>query len=114
MATVDTTAGTFTPPPGSRRPQWLKPIGRTFALLLLGLLFAFPLYWTVTMSFKPLPEWNPPGKVFWFPDNPTVENYTSLLGLKGDEGTVFATRRSRPALGPLKNSLITASAGTAL
>ena len=40
--------------------------------LLIGL-FGFPLYWTITMSFKPLAEWNPPGKVYWWPDNPTLE-----------------------------------------
>lgn len=116
MATIDTTAptGTFTPPPGSRQPRWLKPAGRTLAIVFVGLLFAFPLYWTVSMSFKPRPEWNPPGKVFWWPDKPTLSNYTNILGLQEEGSSVFATARSRSALGPLKNSLITATAGTGL
>jgi multiple sugar transport system permease protein len=88
-------------------------VGRFLAITFIGLLFAFPLYWTVTMSFKPRPEWNPPGKVYWFPENPTIDNYTDILGLKETE-SVFATARSRSALGPLKNSLIVATAGTVL
>jgi multiple sugar transport system permease protein len=118
MATVDTPAetrvGTFTAPKVSRRPQRLQAVGRFFAITLIGLLFAFPLYWVVTMSFKPLPEWNPPGQIYWFPDNPTIDNYTSILGLKSDEGTGFSTQRGRSAVGPLKNSLITATCGTIL
>jgi multiple sugar transport system permease protein len=116
MATADTTApvGTFTPPPASRHPRWLRPAGRILAIVFLGLLFAFPLYWTVTMSFKPRPEWNPPGKVYWWPDNPTISNYTNILGLQEQGSGVFATQRSRSAIGPLKNSLITATAGTGL
>lgn len=116
MATMDTTApaGTFTPPPSSRRPRWLKPGGRVLAIVFIGLLFAFPLYWAITMSFKPRPEWNPPGKVFWWPENPTLSNYTNILGIQGESESVFATARSRSALGPFKNSLITATAGTGL
>jgi multiple sugar transport system permease protein len=83
-------------------------------ILLLGLLFAFPLYWTVTMSFKPQPEWNPPGKVYWFPDNPTIDNYTSILGLQEEGSSVFATSRTRSAIVYLKNSVIAATCGTIL
>jgi len=118
MATIDTPAatrvGTFTPPNVSRRPHRLQAVGRFFAITLIGLLFAFPLYWTVTMSFKPRPEWNPPGKVYWVPDNPTLSNYTNILGLQDEGSSVFATARSRSAIGPLKNSLIVATAGTIL
>jgi multiple sugar transport system permease protein len=92
---------------------WLRPIGRWGAILLLGCLFAFPLYWTVTMSFKPVDEWNPPGKVFWFPDNPTVSNYTDVLGIQGTS-SVFFTGRSRSALPYIENSLIAAGFGTLL
>jgi multiple sugar transport system permease protein len=66
------------------------------------------------MSFKPRPEWNPPGKVFWFPQDATLRNYTDILGLRTGEESVFATSRSRSALGPLKNSIVTATAGTVL
>jgi multiple sugar transport system permease protein len=118
MATIDTPAetrvGTFTPPKVSRRPHRLQAVGRFFAITLIGLLFAFPLYWVVTMSFKPLPEWNPPGQVYWFPDNPTISNYTNILGLQEEGSSVFATSRTRSAIGPLKNSIIVATAGTVL
>jgi len=82
-------------------------------------LFAFPLYWTVTMSFKPLPEWNPPGKVFWVPDEPTLDNYRSIFGIQtgggGDSalGDILANR-SRSALPFLQNSVIAATGGTLL
>jgi multiple sugar transport system permease protein len=92
---------------------WLRPIGRWGAILLLGCLFAFPLYWTVTMSFKPVDEWNPPGKVYWFPHNPTVSNYTDILGIQG-VSSVFFTGRSRSALPYIENSLIAAGFGTLL
>jgi multiple sugar transport system permease protein len=65
------------------------------------------------MSFKPLDEWNPPGKVYWVPHNPTVSNYTDILGIQGPSSGFFSDR-SRSALPYIKNSLIAASAGTAL
>ena len=86
---------------------WLQRIGRWFAILLLAVIFGFPLYWTVTMSFKPLDEWNPPGKVYWFPQNPTVSNYTDILGIQGPTSGFFSDR-SRSALPYIKNSLIAA------
>src|SRR4029078_10930331 len=45
------------------RPRWLKQAGRWLAILLMGGCLGFPLYWTLTMAFKPEDEWNPPGKV---------------------------------------------------
>jgi multiple sugar transport system permease protein len=85
------------------------------AIVFLAAVFAFPLYWVVTMSFKPLPEWNPPGKVYWFPENPTLENYEKILGIGSTEGeTVFATSRSRSALGYLQNSAVASVGGTLL
>lgn len=93
----------------------LKTPGRWLAIVLLAAVFGFPLYWVVTMSFKPQPEWNPPGKVYWFPDQPTLQNYERILDLGGTEGaSIFATQRSRSALGPLKNSAIAAVGGTVL
>jgi multiple sugar transport system permease protein len=92
---------------------WLQRIGRWGAILVLAVVFGFPLYWTVTMSFKPLDEWNPPGKVYWYPHNPTVSNYTDILGIQGPTSGFFSDR-SRSALPYIKNSLIAASAGTVL
>ena len=99
-----------------RTSTWarLRPVARILAIVLLAALFAFPLYWVVTMSFKPLPEWNPPGKVFWWPENPTVENYQKILGIDTGEKSIFATARSRSAVEPLINSIIASIGGTLL
>jgi multiple sugar transport system permease protein len=93
--------------------SWLKPVGRWGAILLLAGAFGFPLYWTVTMSFKPLDEWNPPGKIYWYPQHPTVSNFTDILGIQGATSGFFSGR-SQSALTPIYHSLIAASAGTAL
>src|SRR5205809_5702597 len=89
----------------------LRKIGRWLAILLMAGTFGFPLYWTVTMSFKPQDEWNPPGKVFWYPHQPTVSNFTDILGI-AHESSVFFSGRSRSALTPIYHSLIAAGAGT--
>lgn len=91
----------------------LRRVGRWAAILFAALLFGFPLYWTVTMAFKPQDEWNPPGKVFWWPDQWTWSNFEDILGLTKQEG-IFATGRSRSAIEPIQNSLIAASGGTIL
>jgi multiple sugar transport system permease protein len=114
MATADIAATKFKAPPGSRVPRWLKPTARVVAIVILAAFFAFPLYWVVTMSFKPLPEWNPPGKVYWVPDDPTLVNYEKILGISTGEESVFATARSRSAITPLVNSIIAATGGTIL
>jgi multiple sugar transport system permease protein len=114
MATADIAATKFKAPPGSRVPRWLKPTARVVTIVILAAFFAFPLYWVVTMSFKPLPEWNPPGKVYWVPEDPTLVNYEKILGISTGEESVFATARSRSAITPLVNSIIAATGGTIL
>ena len=39
---------------------------------VFALFFGFPLYWVITMAFKPKVEENPPGIVVWHPENPTL------------------------------------------
>lgn len=132
MATVDTpvpqrapVVATTSKPLAAR----LKPIGRWAAILLLAGIFGFPLYWVTTMSFKPLPEWNPPGKVFWFPENPTLGNYEAVLDLGGGESTSQdgeisvsdllgggggGSTNTSNALPFLKNSALAAGVGTVI
>ena len=74
---------------GLRSP--LKKAGRWLAILLMMGTFGFPLYWTITMSFKPQDEWNPPGKVFWFPAHPTNSNYTDILQVEVPGGRLTLT-----------------------
>jgi multiple sugar transport system permease protein len=90
----------------------LRRAGRWAGIALLAGLFGFPLYWTVTMAFKPLDEWNPPGKVFWYPHVWTLANFKNILGLTS--GGTFFTSRSESALPFLKHSLIAAGFGTLL
>jgi multiple sugar transport system permease protein len=92
----------------------VRPWAKVLAITLIAAFFAFPLYWTITMSFKPRPEWNPPGQVIWWPKEPTITNYTDILGIKSVEKSVFATQRSRSALTPFKNSIIMSVGGTLL
>jgi multiple sugar transport system permease protein len=105
MAAVPTAA------PRVRLRSRLRSPARWLAILLIGATFGFPLYWTVTMAFKPVDEWNPPGKVFWFPHHPTVANFTDILGIQGST-SVFFTSASQSALSPIEHSLIAAGLGT--
>jgi multiple sugar transport system permease protein len=116
MATVPATARVTTGGHAAVRRSALGPlkrVGRWLAILLMAGTFGFPLYWTVTMSFKPQDEWNPPGKVFWYPHQPTVSNFTDILGI-AHESSIFFSGRSRSALTPIYHSLIAAGGGTAL
>lgn len=92
----------------------VKAIGRWAALLLVGAVLGFPLYWTVTMAFKPPAEWQPPGRVVWVPDHPTFANFETVLGLRGPEPSTFLQQPTRSALRPIANSLITAGGGTVI
>jgi multiple sugar transport system permease protein len=113
MATIERTVG-YGKPPSAARAR-MKSILRIGAVVVMAAFFAFPLYWVATMSIKPQGEWNPAtGQIYWTPENPTIDNYKDILGLSTEEETVFATVRTRDALTPLKNSIVTATLGTVL
>ena len=90
----------------------LRSLGRWIALLVFAAFFGFPLYWTVTMAFKPPVEWNPPGKVVWLPEHPTLSNFDAVLGIREQKQSIFLQQPTRSAIGPIENSLIAASGGT--
>jgi multiple sugar transport system permease protein len=114
MATTEIARTGYGKPPSAARAR-IKSVLRIAAIIVMAAFFAFPLYWAVTMSFKPQAEWNPPGgKTYWTPENPTLDNYKDILGIAEEEETVFATVRSKDALTPLKNSIVTATLGTVL
>lgn len=92
---------------------FLRPVARWLTILFLMLLYGFPLYWTLTMAFKPPAEWNPPGQIYWWPENWTWDNFEDILGLKEQEG-IFATGKSRSAIPYIENSIIAATGGTLL
>ena len=91
----------------------LKAFGRVTAIVLIGILFLFPLYWMITMSFKPQSEWNPIGKTIWWPQNPTLDNYKQVLGLT-NQNTQFFQASSTDATQPIIHSFIAAGGGTIL
>jgi multiple sugar transport system permease protein len=116
MTTAPATVDGPAPAAGPRRPRrsgWFGRTARWVVILLLACLFGFPLYWALTMSFKPESEWNPPGKVYWFPKNPTISNYTDILGLQTNN-SIFATSGSQSAVVPIEHSVIAATFGTLL
>ncbi len=118
MAAVETpptaTSGGYGKPPSAARARF-KSILRIGAIVVMAAFFAFPLYWVITMSVKPQAEWNPQGgKIYWTPENPTLDNFKDILGLSEEEETVFATVRNKDAIVPLKNSIVTATLGTVL
>jgi len=92
----------------------LRPVARWLTILLLALLYGFPLYWTVTMAFKPLDEWNPPGTIYWWPENWTLDNFKSILGQEVAGGGVFSQGKLDSAVPYIQNSLIAATGGTLL
>ena len=91
----------------------LKGLGRAAGIAILGAGFVFPLYWMVTMSFKPQDEWNPVGRTIWFPEHPTLDNYKNVLGL-GSESSVFFQASSTDASTAILHSAIAAGGGTIL
>jgi len=91
----------------------LRGVGRWLTIVVLAVAFGFPLYWTLTMAFKPEDEWNPPGKVFWWPEHWTTANFENILGIQGQSSTFF-TGRTKSAIVPIEHSLIAATFGTLL
>lgn len=97
---------------GRATARRLGGVGRWTLVAALAAAFAFPLYWLVTMAFKSPAEWNPPGRVVWFPENPTLDNFRLLLGLTNEATFVRATFPS--GVEPIIASVVTSVGGTAL
>jgi multiple sugar transport system permease protein len=86
---------------------------RVVIVLALGC-FLFPVYWVVTMAFKPEGEWESVGgKVFWFPEQWTLDNFRLVFGHPPTSGFADVTVSSS-AFPFIENSLIAAGGGTAL
>lgn len=64
------------------------------AVLVVAL---FPVYWMVTMAFKPNVEWTPTtGETFWVPHDWTLANFTRIFG--GEEGERQASSSRRRSM----------------
>lgn len=73
MSSTDLTDGDV-PGPVSEG-AWLRVVHYGL-LVLFGLFFVLPLAWMAVTAFKPFNEWLSPN---WIPNEPTIENFTSVL-----------------------------------
>lgn len=89
-------------------------MGRWAALAAFGVVFGFPLYWTITMAFKPEDEWQPYKGNIWWPRHFTLDNFTGVLGLRTQKPSPFFEPPIRSAVSAIENSLIAAGGGTLL
>ncbi len=87
-----------------------RKIAKYIILLFITMLFFFPIYWMVSMAFKPYPEWtSATGTVYWTPGNPTLDNFKQLF-----QKDLKMSSSASSAVGPIINSLILAISGTVL
>jgi multiple sugar transport system permease protein len=88
---------------------------RYLAILVTVLIAFFPIFWMVSTSFKPLPEWSayPP---VWLPHEPTIDNYLMLVNPRAAAGKAAAIdyKVGETAWRPLFNSLVVSSMATLL
>ncbi|MCD6727742.1 MAG: carbohydrate ABC transporter permease [Solirubrobacteraceae bacterium] len=97
-----------------RRAGVILRLGAVAATLVV---FLFPVYWLVTMAFKPQQEWAPTeGQIFWLPHDWTFGNFRRIFGgsATGDSGLSFLISTPIDALTPILNSLVASVGGTAL
>jgi len=80
------------------RRGWIA-LARYLVVVVALLFFLFPIFWIVTMAFK-LPAEYMHRPLIWLPGEPTLAHFRSVMPLRGSLA--------------LKNSLIVASAATAL
>ncbi|RKY02667.1 MAG: carbohydrate ABC transporter permease [Spirochaetes bacterium] len=79
-------------------------------IVVLALLFLFPIYWMFTMAFKPYAEWTAAGgKIYWVPNHPTFDNFRTIFTRQLRMNPIAGT-----ALRPIVNSLIVSTIGTAI
>jgi multiple sugar transport system permease protein len=91
------------------RSERNRRIAKYILIIFITLLFFFPIYWTVTMAFKPFAEWtSAAGKIYWIPENLTLENFKQIFAEHLDFSPI-----PQSAVGPTINSLVVAILGTA-
>lgn len=82
-------------------------------LIIISILIIFPLYWVVSTSFRPAVGQMGTGFA-WFPQNPTLENYKTLISLSkvGFGGAAFVDYIKNSTIVALSTTLISISIGT--
>lgn len=93
------------------KSKLIVKIAKYVVIVFVAIMFFFPIYWMASMAFKPFPEWTDAGgKIYWFPENPTLDNFREIFIKRTD----FKTDITSTATGPIINSLIISSLGTLL
>lgn len=101
----------------ARRSSPLAIIARLLIALAVLAVFLFPVYWIVTMSFKPAGEWTPTtGDIYWLPQEWTIANYQRIFGIEPDTGGIanFLVANPIDAKPSILHSLIASVGGTLL
>jgi ABC-type glycerol-3-phosphate transport system permease component len=92
------------------KPKVWQQVIRYVLVIAVALVALFPTYWMVTMSFKPKGEWTSAGgTVYWVPENPTLENFQTVL--TEYRGKFFRANQSS-AVPSIKSSIIVSVGGT--
>jgi len=91
----------------------LHVVGRWIVLVPLAGAFLFPVYWMVTIAFKPEGEWGSTTGVFWWPHVWTLDNFRVVLGHPPGSSFLDVTT-SQSAWPSIANSLVAAGGGTLL
>jgi multiple sugar transport system permease protein len=98
----------------SRAAGVLTKLTKAVVIVFAGGFFLFPIYWVVTMAFKPESEWESiGGKVFWAPEHWTLDNFRIVFGHPPTSQFLDVTT-SQSTVPFIENSLIEAGGGTAL
>ncbi len=93
----------------------LRTALRVFLIAVVLCIFLFPVYWTVTMAFKPADEWTPTsGKTYWVPDEPTLDNFRRIFGGTPGGSDSFLVSTPINATDSIVTSLVTSVFGTLL
>lgn len=94
------------------QPKSWQFFGRYLLIIIITVLALFPVYWMVGMAFKPKAEWtSATGEIYWLPQQPTMENFTTLL--TEYRGQFFRGNQTS-ALPAIINSVIVSVGGTLL
>ncbi len=93
------------------KPKLWQSLVRYILVIAVAAVALFPTYWMVTMAFKPKAEWTSAGgAIYWYPHNPTLENFQTLLA-QNQVGKFFRANTAS-ALPAIRNSIIVSTLGT--
>ncbi len=99
----------------AKQKRLVATIARFLIAIAVLVVFLFPVYWMITMAFKPQIEWTPTtGETFWVPYDWTTANFTRLFGVQAEGAASFLVSTPIDAMPSIINSLIASVGGTLL